>query len=221
MRLKTLLTAALAILTTTITAFAEKDNTMRVTMMIDDGPSEYTAQVLDILKEEGIHANFDLIGSNVEKYPDLARRILAEGHTVNDHSYRHGSPSKMTDEELRADMKGGYEAILKATGKAPLAYWPPYIEYDARMDANLKELGLIMYKFPVVVSGEVWDRPQTGTEIRDRTLAGVQDGCVLLFHEWRQDTLETFQETLKELKKRGCVFVSYEELVAFDESLKQ
>lgn len=221
MRLRTLFATAVAILTMATITFAEGEPAMRVTMMIDDGPSEYTATVLDILKEEGIHANFDLIGNNVEKYPELAQRILAEGHTINDHSYKHGSPSKMSDEELHADMKGGYDAILKATGKPPLAYWPPYIEYDARMDANLKELGIIMYKFPVIVSGEVWDRPQTGTEIRDRTLAGVKDGCVVLFHEWRQDTLETFQETLRELKKRGCVFVSYEELVAGIEPVKK
>ncbi len=59
-------------------------------LTFDDGPSEEnTARVLDILKEQNIKATFFLVGENVEKHPDMARRIVAEGHAVGIHCYRH------------------------------------------------------------------------------------------------------------------------------------
>jgi len=221
MKLKTFFAMALASVAAAATAFSTENNVMHLSVFIDDGPSENTAAVLDILKAEGIHANFDLTGENVQKHPELAVRILAEGHAINDHSLNHRHPRELDDGQLLADMKGGYDAILKATGKAPTAYWPPFIEYDERMTGILKGLNLQMYRFPMIASGEVWDRLQTAAEVKERALANVKDGCVLLFHEWRPDTFAVFQEILKELKRRGCVFLTYEELAAYDESLKK
>ena len=59
-------------------------------LTFDDGPSEEcTDMVLNILREKNVKATFFLIGEYVEKYPEVARRIVEEGHTVGIHCYRH------------------------------------------------------------------------------------------------------------------------------------
>ena len=61
-----------------------------IALTFDDGPHpENTPRILDILKDKGVKATFFVIGKNAEKYPDLLRRIDAEGHIVGNHSYSH------------------------------------------------------------------------------------------------------------------------------------
>ncbi|EFM10249.1 polysaccharide deacetylase [Paenibacillus curdlanolyticus YK9] len=60
-----------------------------VYLTFDDGPSKLTGQVLDILKKNGIHATFFVLGEQVEAHPELLKRIVAEGHTVGNHTYDH------------------------------------------------------------------------------------------------------------------------------------
>jgi peptidoglycan-N-acetylglucosamine deacetylase len=221
MKLKALFAIALATLSTAATAFCAESKVMHVTIFIDDGPSANTKTILEILKKENVHANFDLIGQNVEKFPDLAAQIVAEGHAVNDHAYKHLHATQLSDAELLADMKGGYDAILKATGKPPTAYWPPFVEYDPRMDGILKKLNLQMYRFPMIASADDWMMENTAADIRKNILTRVEDGSVLLFHEWRLETAQELPGIIKALKERGCVFLTYEELAAYDKSLKK
>lgn len=221
MKLKALLAIAITTLLNATTSFGALGNIMHVTILIDDGPSENTAAILAILKEENVHANFDFIGEKVEKQPALAAQVIAEGHAINDHSFKHLHPAQLTDEQLFADMKGGYDAILKATGKPPTAYWPPYVEYDPRMDGILKKLNLQMYRFPMIASSDDWMMENSAEQIRKNILTRAQDGCVLLFHEWRLETVQELPVIIKTLKERGCVFMTYNELAAYDESLKK
>src|SRR4051794_7187068 len=59
-----------------------------VALTFDDGPSpRWTPQVLNILKANHVHATFFMIGQNARAYPSLVRRVVAEGHTVGNHSY--------------------------------------------------------------------------------------------------------------------------------------
>lgn len=61
-----------------------------VAITFDDGPDpQWTPQILDILKAKGVSATFFMVGANMEKYPDLVRRIVGEGHTVGVHTYTH------------------------------------------------------------------------------------------------------------------------------------
>src|SRR5262252_8152929 len=64
-----------------------------VALTFDDGPSSpYTDQILDILRERRVTATFFLCGQNVQRYPEIARRIVAEGHTIGNHTYSHPFP---------------------------------------------------------------------------------------------------------------------------------
>ncbi|RYG45620.1 MAG: polysaccharide deacetylase family protein, partial [Chitinophagaceae bacterium] len=66
----------------------EKSN--RIALTFDDGPSEFTPTVLDMLAAAGIKATFFCIGKNVDRFPEIAARIVKEGHIIANHSYSHG-----------------------------------------------------------------------------------------------------------------------------------
>ncbi len=87
-------------------------------LTFDDGPSEEnTSRILDILKARGIHATFFLVGENVKKHPDIARRIVAEGHTVgihcNDHDY---DTVYQSADSFIQDFEAAYQTIYEVTG---------------------------------------------------------------------------------------------------------
>ena len=87
-------------------------------LTFDDGPSvENTEKVLDVLKDRGILATFFLIGENVERYPEIARRIAAEGHTIGIHCNQHvyGELYKDVDSYLR-DFQEAHRIIKEITG---------------------------------------------------------------------------------------------------------
>ncbi len=97
-----------------------------VALTFDDGPNGiYTEQVLDILQEYNIKATFFLIGKNVELYPDIARRILSEGHVIGNHSNTHDANHALTAQGSR-DLEDAQEVIYKVTGVLPHLYRPPH-----------------------------------------------------------------------------------------------
>jgi len=87
-------------------------------LTFDDGPSEEnTEKVLDILKERGIHATFFLVGENVEKNPEIARRIVAEGHTIGIHSNTHNYEEIYADADcFIQDFEAAHEIVYEVTG---------------------------------------------------------------------------------------------------------
>lgn len=87
-------------------------------LTFDDGPSEEnTAKVLDILKAHDIKATFFLVGENVERHPEMARRIAEEGHTIGIHCYRHDYNEVYASvDAYLEDFQKAYDVILETTG---------------------------------------------------------------------------------------------------------
>src|SRR5207248_7954216 len=77
-----------------------------VCLTFDDGPHpDYTPRLLDILKEHGARATFFVIGANVERHPELVRRMIADGHAIGNHTYTHGEPEKTSAWQLLQDTE--------------------------------------------------------------------------------------------------------------------
>lgn len=87
-------------------------------LTFDDGPSaDNTSAVLDILKEKGIQATFFVVGENVRKHPDVARRIVEEGHTIGIHCNKHEYEEIYADvDSYLADFEEAYRAVYEVTG---------------------------------------------------------------------------------------------------------
>ncbi len=87
-------------------------------LTFDDGPSEEnTTAVLDILKEKGIKATFFLVGENVNKHPEVARRIVEEGHTIGIHCNRHVYEDLYASvDSYLEDFQKAYDTVYEVTG---------------------------------------------------------------------------------------------------------
>ena len=77
----------------------------KIALTFDDGPHPvYTPQILDTLKEYGVHATFFLIGENAERNPELVRRILREGHEIGNHSDTHPNMPTLSREDMAKEI---------------------------------------------------------------------------------------------------------------------
>lgn len=96
-------------------------------LTFDDGPHpRHTPVLLDWLKANNIRATFFVLGSNVQRYPELARRIVEEGHQIGNHSWSHANFGKLSDAKARSEIRRTHDLIVKTCGRAPTAFRPPY-----------------------------------------------------------------------------------------------
>jgi peptidoglycan-N-acetylglucosamine deacetylase len=153
-----------------------------VVVTFDDGPhDEGTPMVLDILARAGARATFFVIGEQVERRPALLQRIVAEGHTVGLHGYRHQLQLRLTGAQVREDLRRGMETITVVTGEAPRWHRPPYGIYSPAGLAAARAAGMQ----PLLWSrwGKDWRKFTTPQRIAGRVLTGIQPGDVILLHD--------------------------------------
>ncbi|MFA5258328.1 MAG: polysaccharide deacetylase family protein, partial [Opitutales bacterium] len=131
------------------------------------------------------------------------------------HSFIHAQPATLSDAELTDDVVNGAAAIGKITGTEPKWYWPPYIALDPRLADILSTNGMQMANCSTLVGSMDYDTTVDAATIKRLTLEGVKDGSLLLFHEWRNETLDQMPSIIEELRKMGCVFLTYDEMDAY------
>ncbi|OAD66931.1 carbohydrate esterase family 4 protein, partial [Phycomyces blakesleeanus NRRL 1555(-)] len=110
-------------------------------LTFDDGPSNYTSELLDILDEYRIKATFCVLGSNVKRYPQVLQRIFQSGHQIASHTYSHPHLMSLTNEEIIYEIKATEEAIRDAIGIKPKYIRPPFGEADDRVKGLLRTMG--------------------------------------------------------------------------------
>src|SRR4051812_27039160 len=118
-----------------------------VCLTFDDGPHpEHTPRVLDALREHGVTATFFVIGEQAEKYPEVVRRMAAEGHAVAQHSYSHSEPSQTSTRKLLDEIAQTTRLLTDTLGTpaGPHASWfrPPKGELTAGKLLALRRLGM-------------------------------------------------------------------------------
>lgn len=189
--------------------------TQRVALVFDDGPDpELAPKLLELFEREGIRVTFAQVASTMQQHPDTSQATLAAGHEIVNHSHDHHRPAELTDEELHHEIVGAQRAITAILGVAPKWYWPPFLDVDERVEATVSEAGIKLYPRQPLVSSSDWDRSVSAEQIRTNATTGVTDGCVVLFHEWREETYQQLPAIIEELRRQGCSFHTFSELHA-------
>ena len=102
-------------------------NSKAVNLTFDDGPHpEHTARVLDVLKSKRVVATFFVIGKLAERYPDLVRRMAADGHAVGNHSFHHTEPSRTSARQLLLEVRQTRDLVASLVGETPTLFRPPF-----------------------------------------------------------------------------------------------
>ncbi len=198
---------------------AETSAPKRVAFVFDDGPvPEETPRLLRILAEAGARVSFSYVGRAVEANPALARAALEAGHEINNHSFTHPNLTKLDDAALRDELVRTAAAIERATGARPTWLWAPFLASDARVEKISREAtGVIHFPYPQFhfISTDDWNKEvSTADSIQRAATTDIRDGTVILCHEWRTETVDRMPAILAELKRQGCTFVTFSDLVA-------
>lgn len=118
--------------------------TGRIALTFDDGPAEWTEPILDVLAEHFALATFFVIGSAVERHPDLIRRMAAEGHEIGNHTWSHPKLARDCDDDrVRDELARTNTVLAEITGRAPLRFRAPHYDVDDRIRAIASELDLV------------------------------------------------------------------------------
>src|SRR6266849_6065377 len=107
------------------TVWHGRRDTRSVSLTFDDGPSEDTELILDVLKAHHVLATFFMIGRNVERFPQTAWRIVAGGHEIGNHSYSHPIYLYRSARETRRQLERTQDVIAATTGVTPKLVRPP------------------------------------------------------------------------------------------------
>ena len=184
---------------------AEKE----LVLTFDDGPwPGTTAKVLDALKHECVQATFFLLGRNARDYPQIAKRELAEGHSIGHHTYSHPLLSRMSADRAQAEIDRGIEAneeavygVKRTTPATPFFRFPGFASSPALL-ATVNSRGLVVFGADVWASD--WEPMSPDQELRLllSRIEKVRRGIVLL-HDTKRQTAQMLPALLRELKRRG------------------
>ena len=183
-----------------------------VAFTFDDGPNPtWTPRVLETLEAHGARGTFFVLGQAVGPLSDVFHRILAGGHEVGTHSWRHDYFTKLSAEAARADLERCVE-VMKQEGAAAVRWFrPPGGFRSERVDAVAAQLGLHIAMWDVDPFD--WKRPGADV-IVSRVMKGLKDGAVILLHDGprnREQTVEALDRLLTQLRADGYQFVTMSE----------
>jgi peptidoglycan-N-acetylglucosamine deacetylase len=192
-----------------------------VVLTFDDGPAPpFTEQILDILAEHGISATFFLCGKNVERHPEIARRMVREGHTIGNHTYSHPILMGRSRRFMAGEIDRAQEAIERITGVRPTLFRPPYGARWFGLMPVLRERGLKMVMWSVM--GFDW-KYKTQAIIRAATRR-LHSGAVVLLHDGHEQpppagidqssTVEALPAIIEAATRSGLTFAAIKRFMA-------
>ena len=184
-------------------------NDKLVALTFDDGPSNVTENVLDVLENEKIVGTFFLIGNQItENMIDTLKRELSLGCEIANHSYTHSDMSIMDEQVIKDEISKASALIKKYLNVEPKFFRPPYISLSDTMYAS------ISLSFISGYGCEDWDSNVLADERIEKVLSQVKDGSIILLHdlENNHETVKALPVIIDKLRKDGYSFVTVSEL---------
>ncbi|TDB38159.1 MAG: polysaccharide deacetylase family protein [Actinobacteria bacterium] len=185
-----------------------------VALTFDDGPwPGQTAKILDILETKGVPATFFTVGLRVKREPAVAKRIVAEGHAIGNHTYHHIDLTGATPDVLKNELVSENDMVRWMTGATPKWFRPPMGKIDGPAYKAIKAAGLK----PVLwtVDPQDWRKGAEALTIMKSVVAAARPGSVILLHDGggdRSQTVTALPWIIDELRKAGYEFVLLDDL---------
>lgn len=173
-----------------------------------------TPSILDALKKHNAPATFFLVGHYVERNPELLQRMLAEGHTVGNHTYHHPDMSKIADKAAFQKELSDLEALFCAkTGQEMSKFYrPPQGKFS---ESNLRmahELGYTTVFWSLAYADWLQDDQPTREEALNKLLPRTHNGAVILLHSTSQTNADILDELLTKWEEMGYRFAPLTQL---------
>ena len=178
-----------------------------VGLTFDDGPDPVsTPELLAVLRRHDVKAVFCVWGDHVQAHPEIVREIVAEGHTLGNHTMHHDDMSAWSPEAIEADLDETNRVIRRAVPGARIPYFrAPYGAWGATPEVAAR-LGMQALGWRLAVTD--WEPPGTPELVR-RLEEGITPGAVVLLHDGggdRSQTVGAVARVVPELLERGWQF---------------
>ncbi|HLK18243.1 MAG TPA: polysaccharide deacetylase family protein [Bryobacteraceae bacterium] len=188
-----------------------------IALTFDDGPSESTPELLEILGRHGASATFFQCGANVRRLSGIAREVAAAGHEIGNHSDTHPRLFFRSSDFIYRELAAAGETIEQATGLRARLFRAPYgARWFGLRDAQ-RRLGLMGVMWTTIALDWKWPAAQ----VARRLLNGAVNGAIFCLHDGRElaprpdirATLDAVREVLPRLIERGFHFERVTEIL--------
>jgi peptidoglycan-N-acetylglucosamine deacetylase len=182
-----------------------------VVLTFDDGPRpETTPLVLKALADQCVKATFFMVGNNITQFPDLARRVVREGHSAGMHSYTHPELQKLTPADQLADLKKTQDIYQATFGRAAPAYRFPFLGETPTLMSTLKAEKVGVFSVDLGIGD--WEANVTTGMLAARLLENLKatGGGIILMHDAYEPPAKALPILLKMLKENGYKVVHLE-----------
>jgi peptidoglycan/xylan/chitin deacetylase (PgdA/CDA1 family) len=187
----------------------------KIALTFDDGPEEHwTPKILEILKEKNIKATFFVIGEQVQRFPNMLRKIDAEGHIIGNHTYDHADLVKLDTGAVAREIEECASIIKNTIGKTPRLVRPPFGFHNENVDSVIyaKNEVIILWS----VDTQDWQGVDSAT-VKNKVLPKMKNGFIVLQHDGVNPRLggsvEALPDMIDNLKSQGYTFVTIPELL--------
>jgi len=186
-------------------------------LTFDDGPSESTPALLELLEEHQVHATFFMCGKNVRRYPSIARQVAAAGHEIGNHTDSHPRLDFHAPEFIYRELALAQETIHVTTGASPRLFRPPYGVRWFGLRSAQERLALMGVLWTVI--GNDWRWP--AQRISRLLIRRAANGAILCLHDGRalqrapdiRATLEAAEVVIPALQQRGFQFETVSQIL--------
>lgn len=200
----------------TFDAFYVGDTTKPVIYLTFDAGYENgcTPAILEALKKHHAPATFFVVGNYIETSPELVKQMVAEGHTVANHTYHHPDMSRISDktsfEKELTDLESLYQSVTGQTMKK--YYRPPQGKYSASNLQMAKELGYKTFFWSLAYVDWMQDQQPSREEAFSKLLTRIHPGAIVLLHSTSQTNAQILDELLTKWEEMGYQFGRLDEL---------
>lgn len=193
------------------------DNTEKVIYLTFDAGYENgnTEAILDALKKHHAPATFFVVGHYLESAPEIVKRMVAEGHSVGNHTYHHLDMSKIGDKKaFQKEMEEVSKLFTQITGKEITMYYrPPQGKYSVENLKMAKGMGYKTFFWSLAYVDWYQDKQPSKEEAFQKLIGRIHPGAIVLLHSTSETNGKILDELLTEWEKMGYRFLPLSELI--------
>jgi len=183
-----------------------------VALTFDDAPfADTLPALLALLRAENVKATFFLIGQYVERHPELARAIVADGHEVGNHSYSHRDLQRASPTLVEKEIAATQKLIHEVIGTTSTFFRPPFgnVSDEVKRICQREGISIVCWN----VDPADWRKDTTRDSVVRNVLENATSGSIVLLHATQRKTIEALVEIIPILRQRGFQLVKLSDLL--------
>lgn len=194
----------------------------QIALTFDDGPSQYSAEILQILETNNIKATFFVMGNNIASHKSVLRNISDKGHTIAHHSWSHPDTSLFESNDLwwQQEFKPTNDLLYETIGYRSAIFRPPYGRIREDQISYLSQKGILVVNWSIDTRD--WN-PNTNTveNIENAVITHQHPEAIVLMHDGggdRSNTVAALNHIIQSYKELGFEFITVDRLLGVNKA---